>query len=68
MSASVGDELTFDRILDSLSIEDRQSFDRVLAQREEAKHLDEDDINEAEQRGYLRGLAVGRAEEKKPAA
>lgn len=66
MSASVADELTFDRILDSLSIEDRRSVDRILASRGYNSSYSWESVRDAREEGYHRGLEAGRKE--KPAA
>jgi hypothetical protein len=68
MSVTVGDELTFDRIMESLSDFDRASVQRVLASGRFGTGVTQSDVRNAREEGYQRGLREGRLEKQQPAA
>ena len=64
MSVSVADELTFDRVMESLSIDDRRSMERVIEWRTGARsaHIgySDEQLAQARREGYERGILEGR--------
>lgn len=64
MSVSVADELTFDELLESLSIERRASVMRVLKSRGYESGVTERDVSEAYSRGYYNGQSSAISDKK----
>ena len=59
-AASVGDELAFDAMMERLPRETRESVERVLASRGYGQRITPDDIEDARDEGYRRGLKDGK--------
>lgn len=59
--ATVSDEMTFARVLDSLAPLDRDAFDRVLQTGGFRTGVTREELRDARSEGFSAGLASGRA-------
>lgn len=64
-AASVGDEMILERVLGALSPMDREAVDRALADGGYGSGIDQDDVDEAFERGERAGYGEGFTEGEK---